>query len=85
MRTIQSIIFPVINYSSSHWNVFIYCIDIDECEPSNDCMHKCQNTQGSFNCSCNPFFGVDPKDWRKCAGMHCTSFFGSLFVIEPIY
>ena len=68
------------NYSCSHWNVFIYCIDINECEPSNDCMHQCDNTPGSFNCSCNQFFVVDPTDWRKCVGMHRTS----LFVIEPI-
>ena len=74
MQTIQPIIFPVINYLYSHWNIFIYCLDINECERSNDCMHQCKNKEGSFNCSCNDFFEVDQKDWRKCVGMHRISF-----------
>ena len=41
--------------------------DINECEPSNDCMQKCANSIGSYNCSCDDFFKPDPTDWRKCS------------------
>ena len=78
IRTVQSITLY------SYWNVFMYFIDINECEPSNDCMHQCKNTQGSFNCSCNEFFVVDPTDWRKCVGMHRISFSSLLSVVAPI-
>ena len=46
----------------------VLSIDIDECEPSNDCMQKCINSIGSYNCSCDEFFERDPTDWRNCAG-----------------
>ena len=49
--------------------------DIDECEPTNDCMQKCINSIGSYNCSCDEFFKPDPTDWRKCSGMILCVFF----------
>ena len=52
--------------------------DIDECESSNDCMQKCINSLGSYNCSCDEFFKPDPTDWRKCSGMIFYVFFFSL-------
>lgn len=45
-----------------------FTADINECEPSNDCMQKCINTDGSYNCSCDEFFKPDPADWRNCLG-----------------
>ncbi|CAH3045006.1 unnamed protein product [Porites lobata] len=36
-------------------------------------MHQCDNTPGSFNCSCNEFFVVDPADWRKCVATNPCS------------
>lgn len=53
--------------------------DIDECEPTNDCMQKCSNTAGTYNCSCDKFFKRDPTDWRKCSG---KVFFGFSFIGE---
>ena len=46
----------------------ILLTDINECEPTSDCMQKCDNTVGSYNCSCDEFFKRDLADWRKCVG-----------------
>ena len=43
-------------------------LDIDECTTSNPCQQNCKNTAGSYQCSCNPGFEVDPKDSKKCLG-----------------
>ena len=46
----------------------IFLLDINECLPTNDCMQKCDNSVGSYNCSCDEYFKTDPTDWRKCVG-----------------
>lgn len=48
--------------------ILFWHVDVDECNPSSDCMQKCINSEGSYNCSCNEFFKTDPSDWRKCVG-----------------
>ena len=40
--------------------------DINECEPTSDCMHQCNNTEGSYHCYCNEFFKVNPNDPKNC-------------------
>ncbi|CAH3044151.1 unnamed protein product [Pocillopora meandrina] len=42
------------------------CDDINECVPVSDCMHKCENTNGGYRCSCDDFFKVDPSDPKNC-------------------
>lgn len=46
--------------------VLFISIDINECEPTNDCMHNCNNTVGSYSCYCNEFFVVNPNDSKAC-------------------
>ena len=46
-------------------------IDINECKESstNDCVQKCDNTDGGFVCSCDNKFQGDGKiDGTGCAG-----------------
>ena len=51
--------------------------DINECEDGIDeCQHICNNIDGSFYCSCNPGYTLNP-DSRNCTGefytlFHCT-------------
>ncbi len=48
---------------SPSWLASFSCVDIDECEEgSNDCDREfatCENTNGSYNCSCNYGFTGD--------------------------
>ena len=45
--------------------------DVNECEGMNQCDHLCNNTVGSYTCSCNPNISVvlNPDGYR-CDGMH---------------
>ena len=45
-----------------------FSIDIDECEGVNDCQQLCENTVGSYVCSCNEGFTL-AEDSRNCTGM----------------
>ena len=42
-------------------------IDIDECIDS-ECEHVCNNTDGSYTCSCNSGYSLD-SNGRNCSGM----------------
>ena len=42
-------------------------VDINECEEYNDCHHSCNNTEGSYYCSCNVGF-ILSEDNRTCTG-----------------
>lgn len=47
-------------------------LDIDECkEKKDDCDQTCNNVVGSFECSCEPGFAIDPEDPSKCDGEYC--------------
>jgi len=49
--------------------VFVLFKDIDECKASPsvcDVNAKCQNSVGSYRCSCNPGY---TGDGEKCSGM----------------
>ena len=60
---------PVDNPVKNNTTLIHLLVDVDECYPTNDCMQKCTNTIGSYNCSCDDeFFKDDPDDWRKCSG-----------------
>lgn len=50
-----------------HPAVFFY-VDINECELRNNCTQLCVNNQGSYTCSCNQYFEIDPADWTNCVG-----------------
>ncbi|KAH8293750.1 hypothetical protein KR054_003876 [Drosophila jambulina] len=42
------------------------CVDIDECQVNNGgCSHRCENSEGSFKCSCPPGYNLDAKQ-RDC-------------------
>ena len=46
--------------------IFIYKPDINECdEDKGGCSHRCTNTEGSFECSCNDGYILD-SDRRNC-------------------
>lgn len=52
------------------WNNFIlyYSIDINECAANNGgCAHNCQNTVGSFRCSCRTGYTLS-SNGRSCNG-----------------
>ncbi|XP_069824243.1 endosialin [Dendropsophus ebraccatus] len=42
------------------------CEDIDECEDEETCEHSCQNTLGSYTCSCDLGFTVAEDDPERC-------------------
>ena len=49
----------------------LFLLDIDEClEEIDQCEHNCNNTNGSYTCSCNPGF-VKDVDQRSCHGKLC--------------
>ena len=41
--------------------------DINECLMVNDCQQKCENSEGSYRCSCNQGFVLN-NDNRSCDG-----------------
>ena len=44
-------------------------LDIDECASGTDaCAHSCQDTQGSYTCSCRSGYALN-ADGRTCASM----------------
>ena len=45
------------------------CLDIDECSEYNDCHQMCTNTEGSYECSCDPGFMLT-GDNRTCTGTY---------------
>ena len=50
------------------WNVFL---DVDECTDNNGgCQHYCNNTVGSFGCSCRPGYRIAVKigETYNCTG-----------------
>ena len=65
---ITSIIKPNLYSQSNHSteNTYLYCTDIDECAGDHGCQQLCNNTDGSFNCYCNPGYLLDLN------GTNCT-------------
>ena len=58
--------FAVVIYTSVH--IHLSYIDIDECTDDNGgCQHICNNTGGSYYCSCNPGYSVN-LDQQNCTG-----------------
>lgn len=49
--------------------VLFYLTDINECQESSPCHHRCFNAIGSFHCGCEP--GYQLKG-RKCIGKKRT-------------
>lgn len=66
-----------LNWKQSRY-INTFPADINECEPTNDCMQKCTNSIGSYNCLCDDFFNPDPTDWRKCSRELFMCFFSLL-------
>ncbi|KAM4017863.1 endosialin [Anomaloglossus baeobatrachus] len=42
------------------------CEDIDECEDEETCEHSCENTLGSYKCSCDLGFAISEDDPERC-------------------
>ena len=50
--------------------LLIFSIDVDECsEGSHNCDQFCNNTDGSFTCSCEPGFKLS-TDHKSCISMY---------------
>lgn len=50
--------------------------DINECDLENDgCQQICINTNGSYNCSCNPGYTLN-TDGQFCTGEHYNYDYG---------
>ena len=47
--------------------IFYDLKDIDECNGDHECDHNCTNIEGSYLCSCDPGFILQP-DNRTCQG-----------------
>ena len=73
--TYEFVLYFLIQYT--HFSPFVYYsfvpvflnTDIDECMNATTC-HKdayCNNTKGSFNCTCHPGYSGDGKN--NCTGM----------------
>ncbi|XP_071101709.1 prolow-density lipoprotein receptor-related protein 1-like isoform X1 [Haliotis cracherodii] len=43
----------------------VTCVDVNECNTSFPCSHYCQNTMGSYKCSCPKFYVKEP-DGKRC-------------------
>lgn len=41
-------------------------MDIDECLSGRKCSQTCKNTEGSYSCSCQPGFTLDPENNQEC-------------------
>ena len=42
------------------------CLDIDECKINNECVYKCTNTAGNYECSCPE--GMQGSE-NNCSGL----------------
>ncbi|KAF4521568.1 hypothetical protein B566_EDAN001288 [Ephemera danica] len=42
------------------------CLDVNECEWTDICYQRCHNLPGSFECSCDRGYRVDPNNDKKC-------------------
>ena len=51
----------------------LYVADIDECERDNGgCNHNCDNTEGSYTCSCKTGFDFVGESQHQCTGEGMT-------------
>ncbi|KAG8437865.1 hypothetical protein GDO86_008531 [Hymenochirus boettgeri] len=55
-----------------------HCEDIDECEEgeTGPCEHSCQNTLGSYICSCDLGFSISEDEPRRCVDVDECQFAG---------
>ena len=59
-------------------------LDINECEEDNDgCSQICNNTQGSFECSCRDGYTLD-GDGKNCSGTRNQSINYTLCIVDQI-
>ncbi|KAI6647886.1 Fibrillin-2-like [Oopsacas minuta] len=64
------------------------CKDVDECDEETNCEHACENTEGSYYCTCNEGYTVSPNgydcedvngcyEWNGGCEFGCRNFIGS--------
>lgn len=58
----------ILHDKSSYYCFLLSSIDINECEGVNDCQQRCENSVGSFTCSCENGFTLS-SDGRNCTGI----------------
>ena len=58
---------------TDRWSFLFYLTDVNECNTGvHSCEHKCQNTPGSYGCSC--FYGYRQRaDMQTCEGRLCNT------------
>jgi hypothetical protein len=66
------------------WDIYKYIVilDIDECQGTSACSQLCQNTIGSYTCSCRPEYNLH-SDGKSCIGKYVlTSSFAKTFFLQ---
>ena len=67
--------YSILTCSTCHvmFDKLLLYIDIDECEDDrNTCSHYCNNTEGSYQCSCPSGYILDESNGSTCLGMLAT-------------
>jgi hypothetical protein len=69
---IISVVSHVVYKKWRNCSLVLLSIDIDECMATNSlCSQTCDNTDGSYKCSCNTGFFLD-RDGISCVGKYAT-------------
>ena len=64
----DNLVHTVVKHKFLNYLIKTSLLDINECSTTKPCQQKCTNTDGSFQCSCNTGYEVNPKDPNKCKG-----------------
>ena len=62
--------------------IYIHDVDINECtELTHSCDHNCNNTEGSYTCSCRDGYLLD-GDGRGCTGKRSHTYYNHTIYIR---
>lgn len=56
----------------------LFFVDINECNGYNECHQLCNNTDGSYTCSCQNGFTLNTTDNATCEGRGDTSIISAI-------
>ena len=55
------------------YRCFSLYLDVNECNGDHECDHNCTNIEGTFECSCDPGYELQP-DNSTCEGFIMISY-----------